>query len=234
MCYHTSSPSKAQLKDKFPEKKVIYPVDEEIYHVSGFTRPYLPVTLNEHAEEIRTARWKLIPFWVKTEEEANKYANTLNAAAESVFEKASYKHYIEKHRGLLYVNGFYEPHYRPGQKSSDNYFIYKPNKEIFTLGIVYADFSDLETGETYPTYSIITTDANPLLAEIHNTKKRMPLIISEEDREAWLFSNDKEEIHQLMIPYSGDLEAHQVLRVTGGRADDSNQLSTQQKLNFDA
>ncbi len=45
MCYHAASPSKEGLKQTFPEKKILY--DQDVYyHVIGFTRPYLPVTLN--------------------------------------------------------------------------------------------------------------------------------------------------------------------------------------------
>ena len=108
---------------------------------------------------------------MKSEDEAKRYANTLNPESESIFEKASYKKYNGKNRGLLYVTGFYEPHKVKGQKETDNYFIYEPNNEIFTLGIVYSDFTDQDTGENYPTFSIITTAANPMLEEIHNEKK---------------------------------------------------------------
>jgi len=221
MCYHVGAPSQKELKMKVPKKEILYE-NEEIFHVSGFARPYLPVTLNNDADAIVSARWKLLPFWVKTEEEAGKYANTLNAESESIFEKASYKNYIGKSRGLLYVTGFYEPHKVAGQKETDNYFIYSPNKEIFTLGIVYSDWTDQSTGETYPTFSIITTPANPLLEEIHNVKKRMPLIIPEDKQDAWLFAQGKEEIQQLMIPYQSELGSHQVYRVTGARGEETN------------
>ncbi|HAK29167.1 MAG TPA: SOS response-associated peptidase [Sphingobacterium sp.] len=167
MCYHTSTPSTKQLVDALQGKNVHYQ-NEEIFHVSGFTRPYLPVTLNESQDSIVAARWKLIPFWVKTEDDAAKYANTLNAESESIFEKASYKNYIGKTRGLLYVNGFYEPHKVAGQKETENYYIYTPTKEIFTIGVVYSNFKDYETNNVYPTFSVITTAANPLLEEIHN------------------------------------------------------------------
>ncbi|MGN5953090.1 SOS response-associated peptidase [Sphingobacterium lactis] len=222
MCYHTGSPSKSDLKNKYPKKKVVYELDKEIFHVSGFTRPFLPVTLNKNSNTIESARWKLIPFWVKSEEDAAKYANTLNAEGESIFERASYKNYINSNRGLLYVTGFYEPHQVKGSKQTDNYFIYAPEKKILTLGIVYADFLDQQTGETYPTFSIITTPANPLLEEIHNVKKRMPLIIPEEKQDEWLFADSKERIQNLIKPYEGALGSHQVYRVTAARNEDTN------------
>lgn len=229
MCYHTATPDKYQLEIQYPDKSIYY--DQDIYyHVSGFQRPYLPVTLNKDADSIVSARWKLLPFWVKTEADAGKYANTLNAESESIFDKASYKSYIGKNRGLLYVNGFYEPHKVKGQKETENYYIYTPNKEIFTLGIVYSDFTDQDTGETYPTFSIITTPANPLLEEIHNEKKRMPLIIGKQDRDTWLFAKEKDEIQSLMKPYSGELGSHQVYRVTGARGEETNVKSIQNPI----
>lgn len=228
MCYHVGSPSGVVLRQKMP-KKVRYD-SNEIFHVSGFARPYLPVTLNNDVDSIVSARWKLLPFWVKTEAEAVKYANTLNAESESIFEKSSYKNYVKKNRGLLYVTGFYEPHKVKSQKETDNYFIYAPSNEILTLGIIYSDFTDHDTGETYPTFSIITTAANPLLEEIHNVKKRMPLIIPEKERDAWLFAEGKEEIQSLMRPYEFELGSHQVYRVTGARGEETNKPEIQQPI----
>lgn len=212
MCYHTAHPGKGELKKQFHSKEVVYD-QQEIFHTSGFGRPFLPVTLGVEPGLIVEARWKLIPYWVKDEEQAKRYANTLNAEGESVFEKASYKPYIAHQRGLLYVTGFYEPHKVAGQKQTENYFIYLPHREIFTLGIVWAMFN------SYPTFSILTTPANPQVALIHNEKKRMPLVIDPADRRAWLSLNsDPAEVRSLIKPWEGSFEAHRVTRVTGMRA----------------
>lgn len=229
MCYHVATPSQTKLKKKYPKKDITYN-EKEIYHVSGFVRPYLPVELNQDKGVIKAARWKLLPFWVKTEAEADKYANTLNADGDTIFEKASYKSYIKKYRGLLYVNGFYEPHKVKGQKETDNYYIYTPQKEIFTLGVVYSEWTDQETGEQYPTFSIITTAANEMMEEIHNVKKRMPLVIAEDKRSEWLNATDPAEIKMLMQPYDGDLQAHKVYRVTGARGENTNKPEIQQEV----
>jgi len=229
MCYHVSTPDITYLKKARPSKEVTFE-GSEIYHVSGFARPFLPVTLNNQDDKIVSARWKLIPFWVKTEDDAKKYANTLNADSGTIFEKASYKNYIMKNRGLLYVNGFYEPHKVAGKKDTENYYIYTPSKEIFTLGIVFSDFKDYDSGETYPTFSIITTDANPLLAEIHNEKKRMPLIIAPQDEDVWLHASNKDDIIKLMKPYDGELSSHQVERVTDPKLTDTNHPDIQKAI----
>lgn len=218
MCYHTSAPSSAQLVKEFKNLNVYYQGDE-IFHANGFGKPFLPVTLNKDAESIIAARWKFLPYWVKNEALEKKAGNTLNAIGEEIFEKNSYKSDILTHRGLLYVNGFFEPHKVAGQKETENFYIYYPNKEIFTLGVVYTMFRDYNTDQVYPTFSILTTEANPLLADIHNEKKRMPLIIPEDKRDPWLFAEGKEEIQQLIIPFEGELSAHKVFRVTGAKGD---------------
>ena len=215
MCYHAATPGKLKLKEMNPDKVVTYDQDV-IYHISGFTRPYLPVTLNSNIDLIQESRWKLIPFWVKTEADADKYANTLNAKCEEVFEKASYKNAITKQRGLLYVTGFFEPHATDGKKNDETYFIQNPNSPIFTLGIVCTPWQD------YSTFSIITTPANPQMEEIHNVGKRMPLIIPQEKHHNWLLAQGRDEIESLMVPYEGELHSHRTARVTSARGIDTN------------
>lgn len=215
MCYHTSTPSTDLLKNVVKEVKVDYQFDT-IYHVSGFSRPVLPVTLNNDIDSIVPARWKLIPYWVKSEEEADKYANTLNAVGEEVFEKPSYKNIIGKTRGLLYVTGFFEPHSTNGKKNDETYYVSDPESPIFTLGIVWNRWQD------YNTFSILTTEANDFMADIHNVGKRMPLIIPQEKRHNWLLAEGKEEIQQLITPYDGELKAHKTFRVTSARGIETN------------
>lgn len=230
MCYHASVPDYIQFKMSFPTKKITYDMDKPYYHVSGFTRPFLPVTLNNEPDVIQAAQWKLLPFWVKNEEQAKKYANTLNAESESIFEKASYKNYIKKYRGLLWVDGFFEPHKNRITGANENYYIYEPDKRIFSIGVVYSPWVNQETGEIRNTFSVITTKANELLEEIHNEKKRMPLIVPEASRDAWLTADSKEEIQELMVPYAGEFSAHKVHRVTADRTGDTNRPDIQSEI----
>lgn len=239
MCYHVSTPGATDLRVK-TEKKVFYE-GNQIYHVSGFDTPFLPVTLNNDSDSIVAARWRFLPYWIKSEADLKKAGNTLNAIGEEIFEKASFKRDILTHRGLLYVNGFFEPHdpnlapahqeEKPKKKlDKENFYIYSPTKEILTLGVVYTMFRDFETGVVYPTFSILTTNANPLLEEIHNDKKRMPLIIPSDKRDEWLFAEGKEEIQQLIIPFQGELSAHKTFRVTSARGIDTNRPDIQDAI----
>ena len=229
MCYHTANPGQKTLTELYDNMEVIYEGDV-YYHVNGYSRPFLPVTLADEQNMIQAARWKMLPYWVKTDKEAIKYANTLNAKAETIFELKTFKNSALTKRGLLYVNGFFEPHKVRGDDYTQNYFIYKENHEVFTLGILYNTWKDQETGDSYPTFTIITVEANELLAKIHNEKKRMPLIVEPKDWDKWLNSTDEEEIKSMMKPYDGELKYHQVYRVTGARGEDTNRPDIQDPI----
>ena len=216
MCYKTSTPNKDQLEGYFQKEEVkqdtLFTVTDypQYYHADGFTMPFLPFTAAEEPATVKPAMWKLIPHWVKSWDEAKKYANTLNATSEEIFEKASYKHYISKNRGLLWVKGFFEANH-PNAKTTVPYFIYAANGDPFTLGCLYSNWLNQETGEVITTFSIITTRANELMSEIHNTKKRMPLIIPTSNRKAWLGKLTTPEITDLMTPLpDGFLAAHPI------------------------
>lgn len=90
MCYHTAHPGKGELKKQFQSKKVDYD-QREIFHVSGFARPYLPVTLGVEPEAIVSARWKLIPFWVKDETGCNLNMETARSRFLAVYRKAVFE-----------------------------------------------------------------------------------------------------------------------------------------------
>ncbi|NQD71639.1 SOS response-associated peptidase [Sphingobacterium shayense] len=220
MCYHASTPKTELLRDII-KGMTVQNGFKTIYHVSGFTRPFLPVTLNNDIDSIVSARWKLIPSWIKSEEAAEKSGNTLNARSEEIFERSSYKNAITRQRGLLYVQGFFEPHATDGKNNDETYYIQDPTSPIFTLGVVWSRW------QNYNTFSIITTPANTQMEEIHNVGKRMPLIIPEIKRHNWLLADGRDEIESLMVPYEGQLQTHRTFRVTSARGIDTNIPSIQ-------
>jgi putative SOS response-associated peptidase YedK len=191
MCYKVSTPDKDQLEGYFQKQEInqgqLFTVNDfqHYYHADGFTMPFLPVTTSDQPRVVQPALWKLLPHWVKNEAEAKKYANTLNATCEAIFEKASFKPYIGRNRALLWINGFFEPHH-PSAKVTVPYYIHSMDGNPFTLGCVYSNWLDQDTGELIKTFSIITTPANELLSQIHNDKKRMPLVIPPDQRQRWL------------------------------------------------
>ncbi len=173
---------------------------EPVHHVSGFTFPLMPVVLSAPAPEIRLFRWGLIPSWTSGTEQAGKIRSmTLNARSESAFEKPSFRKPILSRRCLVPADGFFEWQEKDNRKIP--WFIRVKNQELFSFAGLWDAWED-SPGQTVYTYSILTTEANPMMAEIHNTKKRMPLILSPEDESRWIDRNTAaEEIRKLMMPF---------------------------------
>lgn len=139
-------------------------------------------------------KWGLIPFWEKTAEKANEIRKlTYNAKADTVFEKPSFREPIKKHRCLVPSTGFFEWHHNSdGTKMP--YFIRLKDGDIFSMAGIYDEWRNPETGKILRTFSILTTEANQLLAKMHNAKKRMPVILSAANKLYWLQPNlSKEE-----------------------------------------
>lgn len=198
MCYKVATPEEATLHEFLAPYGFEVASYDHYFHADGFLRPYLPVLSND-TRKVAPARWKLIPYWVKTEEEANKYANTLNARCEEVFDKASYKPYIQKNRGILFVKGFMEPNH-PAPKVTVPYYIQPLDGKPLGLGCTFADWVNKDTGEVTRTFSVITTEPNNLLRRIHNEGERMPYIVTPDNWNRWLSPLSKEEIKEMMHP----------------------------------
>lgn len=176
----------------------------QLFHVSGFIHPLLPVITCGEPETIQPYRWGLIPAWCKNGEQAKEISlQTLNARGETVFEKPSFRSSIIKKRCLVIVNGFYE-WYTAGRNKYP-FYIHMKDRPFFSLGGIYENWVDKETAEVFNSFSIITTDANPLMAKIHNSKKRMPLIIPVAYEKQWIDpALERKEIEALIIPDQQD------------------------------
>ncbi len=158
---------------------------DPVHHVNGFSYPLMPVVTAAPEPEIRLFRWGLIPFWVRDKEQSRLLRSlTLNARSESVFEKPSFRKPILSGRCLVPSDGFFE--WQTVGTKKVPWFITLPGNEIFSFGGIW-DVWKLPGKDPLFTYSILTTDANPLMAEIHNSKKRMPLILPAESEEnGWI------------------------------------------------
>ena len=149
--------------------------------------------------------------------------NTLNAKSETIFEKPSFRSSIGSKRCLLFVKGFYE--WRDYNKKKYPYYIHLKNQSVFTFGGIYESWVNKSTGEIINSVSIITTEANPLMAEIHNSKKRMPLILNGAAMNKWIDPKiDKETITQLMKPFDeSQMTAHTISKLITSRSENPNQ-----------
>jgi putative SOS response-associated peptidase YedK len=173
--------------------------------IIGFEFPEVPIITSESPTLLQNYKWGLIPFWVKEKETAMKLRQmTLNARAETLFVKPAFKDSILKRRCIIPTIGFYE--WQHIGKEKIPYFIHLVNDEIFAFGGICDTWVNRQTGEIQNTFSIITTEANELMAEIHNSKKRMPLILHKENEKDWLDNKLKiNEVAELLQPYNSNL-----------------------------
>lgn len=169
--YQASLPAKRKKKEK-----PVNPEFPDMFMAYGFDNPSLPILTDEG---LTLYKWGLIPSWTPDNSSAKEIRNkTLNAKAETIFELPSFRNNIISRRCILPVTGFFEN--RDVNKVKYPYFIQPATDTSFYLGAIHDSWRS-QANETINTFSIITTEANSLMEMIHNTKKRMPLIIDSKD-----------------------------------------------------
>jgi putative SOS response-associated peptidase YedK len=224
MCYNVAIYTDAgTLQRRFDAKFLRPDYFEPRYHASAFSTPYLPVVSSDDVHAIQLLRWGLVPHWVKDGETAGKMRlKTLNARSETIHEKPSFRYAIRDRRCLVLVDGFYE--WREFKNKKYPYFIRLVDHAPFALAGIWDSWKDTETGVVEATFSIITTRANPLLELIHNTRKRMPVILEPNDEKEWLSEDlSIEGIDSLLRPYDDErMEARSVSRLITARGKSSN------------
>lgn len=201
MCYHTQQRSDdARLKARFRAGAVEEAESLPQGPQSGFDHPRLPVIVAGEPGVVRLMEWGLIPAWATAEQARNLPNQTLNARAEGVFEKASFRESILLRRCLVLVDGFFEWQHEGKQKTK--FLLTVRNGEPFALGGLWAEWRDPASGQRRRTFSIVTTEANPLMAQIHNTKQRMPLMLLLQHEAEWLdLALTPGQVARLMVPF---------------------------------
>jgi putative SOS response-associated peptidase YedK len=204
VCYSNSSTStNVELSRKYNKKIPSNQTEFIYYFASGFTRPVWPV-INQ-LEEIQNMQWGLIPQWFNAEN--NEIAlKTLNCRTETADSKASFKHLINSRRCVIPSTGFFEWHHLGREKKP--YYIYSPHTKILSMAGLWDSNLNNLTGEVQNTFTILTTEANEFMSEIHNSKKRMPLFLnSDAEIQEWL-SCDSEINHFVKTSKETKLSAH--------------------------
>lgn len=225
MCFHNSLSKTAQevknrFKAKYDETGDLF---EPVYHATAFAFPKWPVITTEKPETLELFNWGLIPHWASDMEDAKKSRqNCLNAKSETVFEKPSFRFSINKKRCIVPSTGFFE--WREVDKKKYPYFIKLKDEDIFAMAGIFQHWVDKSTGELFNTFSILTTEANPLMATIHNSKKRMPVIIPKDREAEWLtMEMTQENIKSFFTPYPQEkMMAHTISKLITSKLDNPN------------
>jgi putative SOS response-associated peptidase YedK len=194
-----------------------------VFHATAFTHPALPVITQARSSVIDFYEWGLVPFWVKDGDTAGKLRiNTVNAKAESLTERPTFRHTLRDRRCLVIADGFYEFQEVNGKKYP--WYIRLKEHEIFAFAGLTDCWTDRSTGEVKNSFTIITTEANPLLAKIHNRKKRMPVILSAEDELEWISNTEySDKLSRLLNPFDEKkMEAWTVSRLLTARGVEHN------------
>lgn len=202
MCFHSKQSKEAtEVENRFDAKIDNIAIFKPQENINGFDYPLTPIIIDENPKIITNYNWGLIPSWSK-DDEIKKF--TLNARIETVDEKPSFRNSVNK-RCLVIANGFYEWQWLDSKGKNKNKFeIGIGNDDLFAFAGLYSQWIDTITGEIKNTYTIVTTKANPLMAEIHNIKKRMPIILKQEDEVKWL---KHQPIQEFAFPYEVNLVA---------------------------
>ncbi|MEI6477577.1 MAG: SOS response-associated peptidase family protein [bacterium] len=183
-------------------------IDEAVIDFTG--TPILKVrTMEENSpNRLELMKWGLVPVWASDEKIGYKM---INARAETVHEKNSFKKSFEKRRCLVPITGYYE--WKKVGSGKQPYYFRLREEEYFALAGLTAEWHNKE-GKELQTYTIITTAPNPLAAEVHD---RMPVILHRKDEAVWL---DPEaplaHLQSLLIPYEAkSMESYPVSEQVG-------------------
>jgi putative SOS response-associated peptidase YedK len=186
MCFHSKQSKSAQeLENRF--KAIVEEKENYLPSVyNAFQYPKTPVISNAEPHKIQLFNWGLIPAWAKDD---SIKKNTLNARIETVKEKPAFRSVVNN-KCLIIADGFYEWQWLDDKgKRKQKFLVSLPNNELFAFAGLWSEWLDKSKGELIKTYTILTTEANELMSKIHNTKKRMPVIVSANNESEWLQGN---------------------------------------------
>lgn len=153
-----------------------------------------PIVRRAHGSderEVALLRWGLVPIWAK---DLKFGTRCINARAETIATAAAFRTAYRKRRCLVPLNAFYEWSGTPGHKTK--WRIALEDEPLFALAGLWEWWKDPMGGGETETYTIVTTDANRLLAPVHD---RMPVIVAGRDYERWLDPAD--EARDLLAPF---------------------------------
>jgi len=159
----------------------------------------VPVVVKEEDENhLRLFQWGLIPYWAKDPSVGNKM---INARAETIDAKPSFRHCFSKQRCLILADGFYE--WKREGKTRIPYRFTLSDRKLFGFAGIWDTWKSPDGREIF-SCSIITTAPNALMAPLHN---RMPVILEQAKERVWLdpFFTDFEYLKSFLKPYPADL-----------------------------
>jgi putative SOS response-associated peptidase YedK len=191
-------------------------------------QPIIRASRDTGERELVSLRWGLVPFFA-TDVKAFKGFSTINARAETITVSRTYREPFKKRRCLVPASGFYEWKRVGGKmapKTSQEKIPYAFNLadgKMMAFAGLWDAWKDSANGQWLQSYTIITTDANELMAPVHD---RMPVILRPRDFARWI---DREPTERppfdLLRPFPADeMEAFEVSKDVGNVRNNSPEL----------
>lgn len=165
-------------------------------------------------------KWGLIPSWSKDPAIGDRM---INARAETLSEKPSFRNAVRRRRCLILADGFYEWKQIPGMKSKQPVYLRLNPYRPFAFAGLW-EIWNAPDGSEVRSCTIITTQPNSLIEPIHN---RMPVILPPEVYSQWLAPEDRQpaQLNQLLVPYpSSEMVAFPVSRLVNSPQTDTPEL----------
>ena len=158
----------------------------------------------ERERECSAVRWGLVPSWAKDEKMG---ARMINARGETVAEKPSFRSAVKTRRCLIPASGFYE--WIATDSGKQPHFIHFADARVFAFAGLWERWHKGDSGPL-DTCTIITTDPNPMIADLHN---RMPVILDPATWDEWVAPSPlaPERLQELFLPHPAEgMEAYPV------------------------
>jgi len=177
-----------------------------------------PVVVRRSPNRLIMMRFGLIPFWAKDQKIGSRL---INARAETIAERPAFRAALKDRRCLVPTTGFYE--WKDGENGKTPYFARLKDDKLFAMAGLF-DRWKAPSGEEIHSFTIITTNANDLLSEVHD---RMPVILSREDEVVWLEPGTLEaaERERVLSPFPSErMETYPVSRQVNDLSRDSEEL----------
>jgi len=162
-----------------------------------------PVVVGGDQPELRFMRWGLVPSWAKDQAIGYKM---INARAETIAEKVSFKRLLPSRRCLVLSDGFYEWFTPPDSKTKVPLRFTMHDNQPFSMAGLWDRWISPDK-EELATFTIITTNANDLVSQYHN---RMPVIFERASEQVWLDTkeHDQDRLLSLLKPYPAERMDH--------------------------
>ena len=176
----------------------------------------LPIVSNTQRQQVALYEWGVIPAWAK-----EKGQRLINARAETVAEKSTFKKAFQQRRCLVLADGYYEWKKSPHGKVP--YRLVLQDERPFVFAGIWDEHTDKSTGEVIHDFCIITTAASPNIAHIHD---RMPVILPKDAWDLWLGdTEDYAGLAEVLRPLEeGQINAYEVSKRVNNVQNDDEEL----------